>query len=181
MITTKQSPALLIAKSVVFLFALLAVTSIIHEGAHLVAALIMGVPIVSFTWFDPQYLAASLVTGATESRLALTVIGCSGGFVTGALLLGIVAVKREWFRVSFYRWLWGLWLFALGTSQICVGVLEGFANDTYLAGALDLFSWANGMMLAGGLLGSAIYMIWSPEGLRRDGFSSSNNILEVVQ
>lgn len=93
--TRNHSLILLIGKSVLFLLVLLAVTSIIHEVAHLVAALIMGVPIVSFAWFDPQYLAASLVTGATQSRLALTVIGCAGGFVAGSVLLAIVAVKRE--------------------------------------------------------------------------------------
>jgi len=109
---------LLIAKSVLFLLALLAIISIIHEGAHLVAAVMMGVPVASFTWFDPQYHAATLITGPMESRLALTVVGCSGGFVTGMLLLAIVAVKREWFRASFYRWLVGLWIFALGASSI---------------------------------------------------------------
>ena len=72
-------------------------------------------------------------------------------------------------------------MFGWGLSQLSVGFLEGFANDIYLAGATDLFSWANGVMLAGGLLGHAIYMVWSPQGLRREGFSSPNNILEVVQ
>ena len=161
--TRNHSLILLIAKSVLFLLALLIVTSIIHEGAHLVAALAMGVPIVSFTWFDPQYLAASLVTGATDSRLTLTIIGCSGGFVTGILLLAIVAVKRGWFRVSFYRWLWGLWLFALGVSQISVGVLEGTAGDVYVAGATDMLSWTHGVTLASGLAGAAIYWVWMPE------------------
>jgi len=41
---------------------------------------------------------------------------------------------------------------------------------------LDLFSWANGVMLAGSLLGVVIYLIWSPEGLHREGFSSPSNI-----
>ena len=155
--TKNHSLILLIGKSVLFLLALLIVTSIIHEGAHLAAALAMGVPIVSFTWFDPQYLATALVTGATESRLALTVIGCAGGFVTGMLLLALMVVKREWFKVSFYRWLVGLWVFALGTSQICVGVLEGTAGDVYVAGATNLLSWTHGVTLADGLVGAAIY------------------------
>ncbi|MCJ7522581.1 MAG: hypothetical protein MUP21_10255 [Dehalococcoidia bacterium] len=57
-----------------------------------------------------------------------------------------------------------------------MGFLEGFTNDIYWAGALDLFSWANGVMLAGSLLGVVIYLIWSPEGLHREGFSSPGNI-----
>jgi hypothetical protein len=126
--------------------------------------------------FDSHYLAPTFTTAGTESKLAWTVVGCAGGFVAGLALMGIVVVKRRWFRVSFFRWLAGLWTFTCGASQISLGVLEGFANDTYLAGAVDLFSWANGVMLAGGLLGSAVYMVWSPEGLHIEGFRSPNNI-----
>ena len=161
-----HSLILLIAKSVFFLLAILFGTSITHEGAHLVAVLIMGVPIVSFTWFDPQYFAASLVIGATESRLALTVVGCSGGFVAGTLLLAIVVTKKEWFKVAFYRWLVGMWIFALGASQISLGVLEGTAGDVYVAGATDLLSWTHGVTLAGGFVGAAVYWIKVP--LRED-------------
>jgi len=160
--TKNHSSILLISKSVLFLLALLVLISIIHEVAHLIAALAIGVPIVSFTWFDPQYSGVALVTGTTESRSALTVVGCSGGFVTGSLLLGIVAIKRQWFKASFYRWLWGLWLIALGVSQISVGVLEGVARDVYVAGGTDLLSWTHGVTLAGGLIGAAIYWIWMP-------------------
>lgn len=174
-VTRKYTTIVFIAKSVLFLLALFVVTGIIHELAHLVAAKAMGVTIASFTWFDSQYLAPSFVTAGTESRLAWTVVGCAGGFVAGLALMGTVAVKSRCFRVSFFRWLAGLWTFAWGASQLSVSVLEGFANDIYLAGATDLFFWANGVMLATGLLGSAIYMVWSPEGLRRDGFSSLNN------
>lgn len=172
--TRKHSLVLAIGKSVLFLLALLVVISIIHEGAHLAAALIMGVPIVSFTWFDPEYLAASLVRGATESRLSLTVVGCSGGFVAGALLLAIVALKRGWFRVSFYRWLVGLWMFALGTSQISLGVLEGMAADAYVAGATDLLSWTHGVTLAGGLAGAAVYWVCMPEGLSQESVGADD-------
>ncbi|MGB2856466.1 MAG: hypothetical protein WBC61_07470 [Dehalococcoidia bacterium] len=57
MTTKNHSPILLIVKSVLFLIALFVATVIIHEVAHLVAAMVMGVQIASFTWFDPQYLA----------------------------------------------------------------------------------------------------------------------------
>lgn len=48
---------LLAVKSFLSLIALVLFTSIIHEGAHLVTAVIMKVPILSFTWFDPRYFA----------------------------------------------------------------------------------------------------------------------------
>lgn len=66
--------------------------------------------------------------------------------------------------MSFYRWLWGLWLFALGASQISVGILEGTAGDIYVAGATSLLSWTHGVTLAGGLVGAAVYWVWMPEG-----------------
>jgi hypothetical protein len=161
--TKNHSSILLIGKSVLFFLALLVLISIIPEVAHLVAALMMGVPIVSFIWFDPQHSGVALVTGTTESRLALTVVGCSGGLVTGMLLLVAVVVKRQWFKRSFFRWLVGLWMFALGVSQISVGLIEGTASEVYVAGATNLLSWTHGVTLAGGLIGAAIYWVWMPQ------------------
>ncbi len=172
MTTENHSSIRLIAKSILFLLALFVFTRVIHEAAHLIAAKAIGVTIASFTWFDSQYLAPTFVTAGTESKLAWTVVGCAGGFVAGTALMGIVAVKMRWFRASFFQWMAGLWMFTWGASQISVGFLEGFANDIYLTGATDLFSWANGVMLAMGLIGTAVYMVWSPEGLRREVFSS---------
>ena len=165
----------LTVKSILFLLALLVFTGGIHEIAHLVAARAMGVAIASFTLFDSHYLAPTLITADTASELEQAAVGCAGGFVAGLTLIGIVGVKHKWFKASFLRWLAGLWMLTCGASQLSVGFLEGLANDAYLASATDLFSWASLVMLAGGLLGAVIYMIWSPEGLRRDGFSSPDN------
>ncbi|GAH86607.1 unnamed protein product, partial [marine sediment metagenome] len=71
-------------------------TIIIHEGVHLVTAVIMKVPILSFTWFDPRYLAPVFVSGSTEYGLGVKVVSYAGGLVTGVLLLAILALKREW-------------------------------------------------------------------------------------
>ncbi len=179
--TKNHSSILLIGKSVLFPLALLVLISIIHEVAHLIAALAIGVPIVSFTWFDPQYSGVALVTGTTESRSALTVIGCSGGLVTGMLLLVTVVVKREWFKQSLFRWLVGLWMFALGTSQICVGILEGMATDVYVAGATNLLSWTHGVTLAGGLIGAAVYWVWLKDGWALVESAESNGKVRRTQ
>jgi hypothetical protein len=45
---------LLAVKSFFCLIALALLTIVIHEGAHYVSAVIMKVPIASFTWFDPH-------------------------------------------------------------------------------------------------------------------------------
>jgi hypothetical protein len=102
-LSKKQSPVLLIFKSVLFLPSLLVFTVAVHELAHLAAARAMGVTIASFTWFDSRYLAPSLITAGTESNLAWTVVGCAGGFVAGLALTGTVTVNRRWFRASLFR------------------------------------------------------------------------------
>lgn len=55
---------LLATKSFFPLIALLFLTGVIHEGAHYVTAIVMKVPIASFTWFDPHYFAPVFVSGA---------------------------------------------------------------------------------------------------------------------
>ena len=91
---------LLAVKSFFSLIALVMLTTVIHEGAHYVAAPIMKVPIASFTWFDPQYLSPVFVSGSTEHTLEMHVVSYAGGLVTGVLLSTILTFKREWFKQS---------------------------------------------------------------------------------
>ncbi len=86
---------LLAVKSFLSLLALLVLTTVIHEGAHFVATVITKVPIASFTWFDPRYLAPVFVSGSTEYGLGMKVVSYAGGLVTGVLLLAILVFKRE--------------------------------------------------------------------------------------
>ena len=65
---------LLVAKLFLSLIALLLLTTVIHEGAHYAAAVIMKVPITSFTWFDPRYLAPVFISGATKSTIGYKVV-----------------------------------------------------------------------------------------------------------
>ncbi|GAH99674.1 unnamed protein product, partial [marine sediment metagenome] len=75
---------LLVVKLFFSLIALVLLTIVIHEGAHYITALIMKVPIASFTWFDPRYLAPVFVAGSTEYTLGYRVVSYAGGLVTGA-------------------------------------------------------------------------------------------------
>ena len=61
-------------RSFLSLIALVLISIVIHEGAHYVAALIMKVPIASFTWFDPRYLAPVFVSGSIEYTLGYKVV-----------------------------------------------------------------------------------------------------------
>lgn len=154
--------ALFLVKSFLCLIALAVLTTVIHEGAHLVTAIIMKVPILSFTWFDPRYFAPVFVSGATEYTLEVMVVSYSGGLVTGLLLLVIVALKREWFKQSLYRWLLGLYIATSGFWQICQGILEGAFHDVYISDATNILSLSYCVGYAFALCGMALYWVFAP-------------------
>jgi len=136
---------LFLAKSFLSLLALLGVTIVIHESAHFVTAVIMQVPIASFAWFDPQYFAPTFVSGSAEYTLGAKVVSYSGGLVTGVLLLSVLAVKREWFGLSLFRWFLGFYIATFGFWQICQGILEGAFHDRYIADVTNIFSLSYGI------------------------------------
>ena len=80
---------LFVLKSFFSLIALVFITILVHESAHYVAAVIMGVPIVSFTWLDPHYLAPAFVSGSTEYTLGVRVVSYTGWLFTVIFLLAI--------------------------------------------------------------------------------------------
>lgn len=149
-------------KSFFSLIALVLLTIIIHEGAHYVAAVIMKVPIASFTWFDPRYFAPAFVSGSTEYTLGVKVVSYAGGLVTGVLLLAILVFKRGWFKQSLYRWLLGLYIATFGFWQICQGILEGAFHDMYIADATNILSLSYCVGYASAVLGMALYWVFMP-------------------
>lgn len=122
----------------------------------------MKVPIASFTWFDPSYLAPVFVSGSTEYTLGVKVVSYAGGLVTGVLLLAILVFKRGWFRQSLYRWLLGLYMATFGFWQICQGILEGAFHDMYISDATNIFSLSYCVGYAFGLCGMALYWVFMP-------------------
>ena len=150
---------LLAVKSFFSLIALVLLTIIIHEGAHYIAATIMRVPIASFTWFDPRYLAPVFVSGSTEYTLRVIVVSYSGGLVTGLLLLAPLVFKRDWFKNSLYKWLLGLSIATFGFWQISHGILEGAFHQKYISDVTNLFSSSYYIGYASGLFGMALYWL----------------------
>lgn len=144
------------------LIALVLLTTVIHEGAHYVAALIMKVPIACFTWFDPRYLAPVFVSGSTEYTLGVKVVSYAGGLVTGVLLLAILVLKREWFKQSLYRWLLGFYVATFGFWQLCQGILEGAFHDMYISDATNIFSLSYCVGYASAFLGMVLYWVFMP-------------------
>jgi len=153
---------LLAVKSFLSLIALVLLTSIIHEGAHLVTAVIMKVPILSFTWFDPRYFAPVFVSPATEYTLRTIVVSYSGGLVTGLLLVATLVFKKEWFKQSLYRWLLGLYIATFGCWHLCQGMLEGAFHEMYISDATDIFSLSYCVGYASAFLGMALYWVSVP-------------------
>jgi len=153
---------LLVVKSFLSLIALVLVTTVIHEGAHYIAAVIMKVPIASFTWFDLRYLAPVFISGATKSTIGYKVVSYAGGLVTGVLLLAILVLKKEWFKQSLYRWFLGFYIAAFGFCQICQGILEGAFHDRYITDATNILSLSSCVGYAFGICGLALYWVFMP-------------------
>ena len=148
------------AFSLLFLFIL---TVIIHEGAHYIAALIVGIPIAQFTWFDPNYFAPAFVSGDTGYTVGKMVVGYAGGLVTGLLLLAILVLKRTWFKQSLYRWFLGLYIATFGFWQVCQGILEGAFHQAYISNATNLlFSSTHYIGYASAFLGMFLYWLLMP-------------------
>jgi len=57
LINRTRAVILLGIRSFLSLIALVLLTTVTHEGAHYIAAVIMKVPITSFVWFDPRLLS----------------------------------------------------------------------------------------------------------------------------
>ncbi len=150
-------------KSVFSLVALVVVITVVHEAAHYIAALIMKVPIASFNWFDPRYLAPVFISGSIEYTLGVKVMSYTGGLVTGVLLLAILVLRRAWFRQSLYRWLLGFYMAMFGCWQICQGILEGAFHQAYISNATNLlFSSTHYIGYASAFLGMFLYWLLMP-------------------
>ena len=162
--TTNRSNVIFLGVKCAFsLFVLFIINVIIHEGAHYFTALVLGIPIAHFTWFDPRYLAPVFISGATESTIGSKVVSYAGGLVTGVLLLAILALKREWFKQSIYRWLLGLYIVTFGFWQICQGTLEGAFHQIYISNATNLlFSPTHYIGYASAFLGMFLYWLFMP-------------------
>jgi len=150
---------LVTVKLVLSLPILIVLVVILHEGAHFVTALIMGVPISHFNWFDPYYLAPVLTSGSTGYPMETKIISYAGGLVTGMLLLAVLIMKRGWCKQSLYKWFIGLSIATLGFWQISHGVLEGAFHQKYISDVTNLFSSSYYIGYASGLFGMALYWV----------------------
>lgn len=145
---------------VVVAVALVAAT--MHELAHLTAAYILGIEVVTITWFDPVHLAPVIEISPDNDPSLLRPMWYAGGLSAGAILLLPLAVRRKWFRQSFSRWALGLSLAALGFMQLGQGILEGAFHTQYVAGAGSLSSASCLLQILCGIMGFLLYFALFP-------------------
>ena len=161
--TNRSSVVFLGVKCAISLFVLFIINVIAHEGAHYFTALVLGIPIAHFTWFDPNYFAPAFVSASKENATGMVMVSYAGGLVPGVLLLGILLFKRNWFKQSIYRWLLGLYIIAFGFWQICQGILEGAFHQIYISNATNLFfSPTHYIGYASAFLGMFLYWLFMP-------------------
>lgn len=140
-----------------FLFAM-----IIHEFAHLIFSILFNVPIISFTWFDPRYFAPILVTEYKENTIALIIIGCSGGIISGGLYLAILFFSRKWLQQSLYRWILGCCLVTVGLWEFSIGILEGSFHYMYVNDAVSSSGISYAIVYFFAIAGIIMYIIALP-------------------
>jgi len=150
---------LVAAKLALSLPILVAFVVILHEGAHFLTALILGVPIANFVWFDPNYLSPVLKSASVGYSIEAQIVGYAGGLVTGTVLLAVLALKRAWFKKSLYKWFLGLSIATFGFWQISHGILEGAFHQKYISDVTNLFSSSYYIGYASGLFGMALYWL----------------------
>jgi len=161
--TSRNSLVLVGVKSAFSLFVIFIITVVIHEGAHYVTALIFGIPVAHFVWFDTNYFAPAFFSASTVHSVGMAIVGYSGGLVAGVLLISIFILKRKWFKQSVYRWLLGLYIVTLGFWQICQGILEGAFHQAYISNATSLlFSSTHYIGYASAFLGMVLYWVFMP-------------------
>lgn len=125
-----------------YLAALAVGSVIIHEAAHIIAALLQGIPFsqlnIGFWGINPS---VTLPPGL-ESSVKSTIM-YSGGITSGAVL--VVVYLAYWVRKyrrqpSLLAWVMGMATIVLAATQFSFGHLEGRYHSAYLSGAGTLFS-----------------------------------------
>ncbi len=128
----------------VFLYLLILVTAfiIIHEAAHILAALAFGAQFgelkLGFYGVNPSVTLSGDLTG-TQRML----VYYAGGLASGMVLLLFYLLHWVWrYRgtPTFFYWSLGLVTVIFAVMQLATGYLEGRYHTAYIIGAGSLFS-----------------------------------------
>ena len=149
-------------------------TPIIHEPAHLTAALIFGIPIDGFFWIDPILRVPTVYFGVTEWSWQLALTLYSGGVFAGAFWGAIyfLLFRRKLFERSGAWWAFGAWLSVLVVWQLGQGLMEDAMNGIYLDGINQVFSTSRLMQISFMIMGFLFHVTFTRHTLHRWGKKS---------
>jgi hypothetical protein len=128
----------------VFLYLLILVLAfvIIHEGAHILAALALGARFdelkLGFYGVNPSVTLPEYFIGTRQ-----TLVSYAGGLAAGMILLLFYLlywVRRYHSTPTFFYWSLGLVTVTFSGAQLAMGYLEGRYHAAYIIGAGSLFS-----------------------------------------
>jgi len=130
---------------------LVVVSVIIHEGAHIIAAMTFGASFselrLGFLGVNPSVTLPVWLTGRS-----LTTVYYAGGLTAGALFL--IPYLLYWMPVyrrnpAFFTWSLGLVTAVMAAIQFACGYLEGRHHNAYIAGGISfsitdvvIYGWA---------------------------------------
>jgi len=140
-----------------YTLALVVALVIVHEAAHIVAALTLGAQFnelkLGFLGINPSVTLPEWFTDARQ-----TAVHYAGGLVVGmALLLFYLCywMRKYWHNPIFFHWLLGLVTLMFAAVQFAFGYLEGHYHGAYIIGALSFLSPID--MLAYGWVIAAVF------------------------
>jgi hypothetical protein len=125
-----------------YMLALTFIVMIIHETAHILAAMTLGVRFVElqlgFMGINPSVTLPEWFTGTRQ-----TVVHYAGGLIAGITLL--LFYLGYWMRKyrrnpNFFYWSMALVTFMVASVQFAFGYLEGRYHGAYIIGAMSFLS-----------------------------------------
>ncbi len=149
----------IIIYSIAYLLALIIGTTIIHEGAHFIAALAIGVPFdeiqIGFIKGNPGVTIPDRFSNAP-----LAIVHYAGGFTTAAILITmyfLIWFRRYRFQLSNFVWIYGLITLVLGGVEVGYGYVEGRFHAAYVYYANSPFAISNIIIASYGIVGCILH------------------------
>jgi hypothetical protein len=150
--------------SLVFLAVIFAADTLIHEMGHLLAALVLGVPLnkikIAFIGINPGFKIPDML-GST----ALAIYHYAGGaFAAFVCLCAYIFlwVRRYRARPSLLTWIVGLIILGLCGEEIGNSMVEGHFHAAYLNNANSTFAPTTLIMVAFMVMGLLFHFILFP-------------------
>ncbi len=128
-----------------YFLAVVIFTVVIHELAHAVGAVIIGVPFqeikIGLYGINPSIILPDRFTGAF-----LTPSYYAGGLAVGLILLGVYCIywlRQYQKKPSLATWFMGIWTLTAAAFQLSQGWFEGRYHAAYISTAGAIFSPIN--------------------------------------